>query len=75
MWGVEREKLNYEHNMLTVRVLCKYAENGVFWPNISFVEKKRVVLTIDCWGFWGLSHGSETTPPHLSRMRKSAVAW
>ena len=36
---------------LSVRGLRKRAENGVFRPNISVVEKKCVVLAIDCWLF------------------------
>ena len=36
---------------LSVRWLRKRAENGVFRPNISVVEKKCVVLAIDCWLF------------------------
>ena len=36
---------------LSVRELRKCAENGVFRPNISVVEKKCVVLAIDCWLF------------------------
>ena len=51
MWGVEREKLNCEHNVLTVRTLCECAENGVFAANVCVVEKKRVDLAIDCYRF------------------------
>ena len=40
-----------EHKRLSVRLLRKRAENGVFRPNISVVEKKCVVLAIDCWLF------------------------
>ena len=36
---------------LSVRGLRKRTENGVFRPNISVVEKKCVVLAIDCWLF------------------------
>ena len=36
---------------LSVSGLRKRAENGVFRPNISVVEKKCVVLAIDCWLF------------------------
>ena len=37
-----------EHKRLSVRLLRKRAENGVFRPNISVVEKKCVVFTIVC---------------------------
>ena len=41
---------NY-HNALIIKQLHKCAKNGVFRPNISVVEKKRVVFAIDCWLF------------------------
>ena len=37
-----------ECKCLGVRLLRICAENRVFWPNISVVEKKCVVLAIDC---------------------------
>ena len=36
---------------LNVKYLQKYAKNRIFRPNISAVEKKCVVLTIDCYPF------------------------
>ena len=36
------------YKCLSVRGLRKRAENGVFRPNISVVEKKCVVLAVDC---------------------------
>ena len=41
----------FNHKWLKVRYLQKCAENRVFRPNISVVEKKCVVLAIDCWLF------------------------
>ena len=51
--------MNCECNTLTVSALHRCAENGVFVPNISFVEKKCVDFAIDCcdncaWGNEGL---------------------
>ena len=51
--------MNCECNILMVSVLHRCAENGVFAPNISFVEKKCVDFAIDCcdncaWGNEGL---------------------
>ena len=40
-----------ECKYLCVRLLRIFAENRVFRPNISVVEKKCVVLAIDCWLF------------------------
>ena len=51
MLNVELQNTKKQHNTLIVKLLQKYAENGVFWPNISFVEKKRVDLAIDCYRF------------------------
>ena len=38
-------------NCLDVRWLRICAENRVFAPNISFVQKNSVVFSIDCWMF------------------------
>ena len=37
---------------LNVKWLHKCAENCVFAPNISFVQKNSVVFSIDCWMFF-----------------------
>ena len=42
-------RFNYKY--LNVKHLQKYAKNRIFRPNISVVEKKCVVLTIDCYPF------------------------
>ena len=41
-----------EHNVLNIRMLGKISENGVFQPNVSIVEKKCVVLYVDCCDNW-----------------------
>ena len=54
-----------EHKRLSVRLLRKRAENGVFRPNISIVEKKCVDSAIDCWlnsEAPSIEHRSSTQP-------------
>ena len=48
MINVQCEIVRDECKCLSVRWLRKRAENGVSRPNISVVEKKCVVLAIDC---------------------------
>lgn len=38
--------------ILIVSRLCKYAENGVFAPNISALDNKCVVFNIVCRAFY-----------------------
>ena len=44
--------------ILIVSRLCKYAENGVFAPNISALDNKCVVFNIVCWLFSAATHTS-----------------
>lgn len=52
MWNLECGIGCVEHNVLNIRRLGKIAENGVFQPNVSIVEKKCVVLYVDCCDNW-----------------------
>ncbi len=51
MLNVELPNTKKQHNTLIVRLLQKYAKNGVFAANVCVVEKKRVDLAIDCYRF------------------------
>ena len=51
MLNVELQNTKKQHNTLIVKLLQKYAENGVFAANVCVVEKKRVDLAIDCLSF------------------------
>ena len=51
MLNANRRAQRNQHNILIVRRLRKYAENGVFAANVCVVEKKRVDLAIDCYRF------------------------
>ena len=39
------------HNTLTIKALCRSAENRAFAPNISVVENNSVVPAVDCCVF------------------------
>ena len=51
MLKVELSSTKKQHNTLIVKLLQKYAENGVFAANACVMEKKRVDLAIECYRF------------------------